>query len=90
MMINPKYAKPILKLANALVETKAVPLTIVTLWDGLQLRFPWTKGDVVCHSGSYGHEYGYVESMGFPWDEGDVSCLSVEDMAQAIYEYWKE
>jgi hypothetical protein len=89
MMINPEYAKPILKLANILVE-KAVPLTIVTLWDGLQLRFSWNHGDVICHTGSLGHEYGYVESMGFPWDKDDVSCLRVEDMAQAIYEYWKE
>lgn len=83
MMINPEYAKPILTLANKLTKS-CVPYTLNVLWDGLQIRFPWNSGDLVCHSGSYGCEQGDLESLGCPWDEDDVTRLSVEDACEAI------
>ncbi len=88
MMINPSYANPILTLANLLTENN-VPHTLNVIWDGLQIRFPWNGGDVVCHSGSYGHDYGYVESMGCPWDRDDVSYLSVEEILDYIVTWYE-
>jgi hypothetical protein len=87
MMINPAYATAILTLANALTEHN-VPHTLNVIWDGLQIRFPWNPGDIICHSGSYGHEYGDVESMGCPWDEGDVSCMNLDDMLEGILRWY--
>lgn len=66
-----------------------VPFSIDCLHDGFQWRFPWCDGDVIIHSGSYGHYIGYLESMNFPWDEDDVSVESINDMAEKIYHYYK-
>lgn len=87
MMINPEYAKPILTLSNQLTECE-IPHTVNVIWDGLQIRFPWNDGDLVCHSGSYGHDYGAVESMGCPWDDEDVSCISIEDALDRICDWY--
>ena len=87
MMINPEYAKPILTLSNSL-NKRNIPHTVNVNWDGLQIRFPWNSGDFICHSGSYGHEFGAVESMGCPWDEDDVTCLTVDDAEKLIAEWW--
>ena len=65
MMINPNYANTILNLSNRLTDYN-IRHTVKVIWDGLQIRFPWNNGDVVCHSGSYGHEEGMVESYCFP------------------------
>lgn len=89
MMINPDYAKPILTLANALTEQK-IPHTLNVIHDGLQIRFPWCKGDFICHNWSYGHESGWVESLGFPWDYDDVSCSSVEEAIANITSLWQK
>ena len=89
MMINPEYAKPILTLSNQLTE-RNIPHTVKVIWDGLQIRFPWNNGDLVCHSGSYGHNYGAVESMGCPWDGEDVSCISIEEALERITEWYAE
>ena len=89
MMINPDYAEPILTIANSLSDL-GIPYTTNIIWDGLQLRFPWCGGDVVCHSGSYGHSSKEVESYCFPWDKDDVSQLEVEEAIQLIaYYYYK-
>ena len=87
MLINPDFAKPILTLANYLAG-RCIPFALNVCWDGLQMRFPWNDGDLICHSGSYGHEYGDVESMGCPWDEFDVTRISVEDAEEEIANWW--
>ena len=87
MMINPEYAKPILEVANNLSEA-SIPFTINVIWDGLQLRFPWCDGDVICHSGSLEHEHGCVETYCFPWDEGDVSVLYTSEAITEIINYF--
>lgn len=89
MMINPEYAKPILELANLCTENK-IPFTLNVIWDGLQMRFPWNGGDIVCHSGSYEHEIGAVESMGCAWDDEDVSWAKVEDMFHNLKIWYAE
>lgn len=89
MMIDPNYANPILDLANGL-SANNIPHTLNVIWDGLQIRFPWNGGDIVCHSGSYGHNYGNVESMGCPWDGEDVSCICVEEAIDRITEWYAE
>lgn len=53
---------------------------------GLQLRFDWCDGDVVCHEGT-SH---MPESMGFPWDDGDVTREDSDMMAQLIIEYYRK
>ena len=75
--INPNYANVILNLSNRFTDY-GIRHTVNVNWDGLQIRFPWTNGDIICHSGSYGHDAGMVESYCFPWDEDDVSCLSAD------------
>ena len=87
MMINPDFANPILTISNALSERR-IPHTLNVIWDGLQIRFPWSNGDLVCHYGSYGHDCGNVESMDCPWDYGDVSCISVEDAINRITKWY--
>ena len=89
MMINSKYATPILTLSNALSE-RNIPHTLNVIWDGLQIRFPWNYGDLVCHSGSYGHDCDNLESMGCPWDDEDVSCICVEEAINLITEWYTE
>lgn len=87
MTINSEYAKNILVIANTLNQY-GVPYTLNTLHDGLQMRFPWNEGDIVCHNGSYGHDRHCVESYCFPWDEGDVSCLTLQDAVIKIVELY--
>ena len=89
MKIDPKYAVPILTLANALSE-RNIPHTINVIWDGLQIRFPWNGGDIVCHSGSYGSAVSDVESMGCPWDDEDVSRINIDDALDRIVEWYLE
>ena len=43
------------------------------LYDGKQIKFNWCDGDVICHCGSYGGNYGLLETMGFKIDDDDVS-----------------
>ena len=89
MMINPKYAKPILALSNLLTEY-GIPHTLNVNWDGLQIRFPWNHGDLICHSGSYEHDKGMLESMACPWDDEDVSTISVDDAFIGICKWYAE
>lgn len=89
MMINPEYAKPILTLSNSF-NKRNIPHTLNVIWDGLQIRFPWNNGDIICHSGSFEHEYGNVESMGCPWDEDNVTCLSIDEADDLVTNWWIE
>ena len=87
MMINPKYAQSILTLVNALIE-HGIPCSINILYDGLQIRFPWNDGDLICHMGSYGSEVGDVESMGCPWDDEDVTRLTLDEAFEKISKWY--
>lgn len=87
MMINPYFANVIFNLANKL-SRRNIPYTIKTCWDGLQIQFPWSNGDLVCHGASYGHAVGAVESMGCPWDEDDVTCLTVNEAFEKIVAWY--
>ena len=93
MPLNTEYVNTILAIANTLSKHN-VPHTIHPLYDGLQMHFPWTKGDIVCHSFSYGHDHRCVESYNFPWDKAleddDVTCLSIEDALIKICELYIE
>lgn len=77
------YANSILTIVEKLDKAE-VPYTLHKWWEGYQLRFPWTDGDVVAHAGSYGSRSGKVESMGFSWDADDVSTWDPEAMAIMI------
>ena len=55
-------------------------------WAGLQLRFGWCDGDVVCHDGTY-HT---PESYQFPWDDGDVTRDTPENIANRIIAYYHD
>ena len=82
-----EYIKLIDKLRELLLESD-VPFVECNIFDGRQLTFPWCDGDVVCHSGSYGSNRGFVESFMFPWDDDDVSVYVPEEMANKIIEYY--
>lgn len=89
MMINPTYATRILDIANALTE-RNIPCTINTCWDGLQIRFPWNNGDIICHNFSLGHDLGAVESYHCPWDddEDEVSSIRPDDAISYITNWY--
>ena len=89
MNINPKFAVVILTLANSL-SARGVPFTINILWDGLQIKFPWNNGDIVCHSGSYGADNGYAESAGCPWDDEDVTMIDIDTALHRIIDWYEE
>lgn len=89
MPMNPEYTAPITTLALMLNE-RNIPYTCVQIWDGLQLRFPWCDGDIVCHSGSYGHSEAHVESYCFPWDNGDCTELTVFEAVELLTDFYAE
>lgn len=82
-----EYVRRIFSVAFELKKA-GVPYTDNKILDGWQLRFPWCKGDIICHFGSYSNNAGCVESMGFPWDEGDCTAHTPEEMAKNIIEYY--
>jgi hypothetical protein len=66
---------------NHLLDEAGIKYTVAPCFDGYQWRFPaFPLGDIICHSGSYHNNEGYVESYGFEWDEGDVTALPPEEM----------
>lgn len=67
-----------------------IPHTVHDCWGGAQIRFPWCKGDVAIHDGTYGHAEDYVESYEFPWDNEDVSMLDPEEALTNIVAYFIE
>lgn len=86
---NPLYAQAILSIICELQKNN-VPYIPRHLYEGWQIRFPWTSGDVACHGSTYGNKSGRVETYQFPWDEGDVSELTPEECAKRIIGYYKE
>lgn len=61
------------KLINLLISAK-IPFEVVELYDTPQVCYPSNSSricDVVCHSGSYGHEQGLLEIMGLNIDTTD-------------------
>lgn len=81
------YAERIITIAAAL-DRAGVPYTIHRIYEGWQLRFPWDKGDIAVHDGTYGAKHDKVESYEFPWDNDGVSVLSVEEAIQKIIIYY--
>lgn len=89
MIIKSIYVQPIIALSSRLEEAE-IPHTTNSLYDGYQIRFPWCKGDIICHSGSYGSSAGHVESYCFPWDEGDVTELTISEAFHNIVDYYNK
>lgn len=63
------YTNQIMAL-DKMLATARIPHNLHRLWDGYQICYPDVEDsaeaicDVVCHSGSYGHENGLLEIMG--------------------------
>ncbi len=87
--MNPIYAQAVLSIIIRLYDAK-VPYIPRAIYDGWQLRFHWTMGDVACHKGTYGSGKGCVETYHFPWDEDDVSVLDPDECAEKIITYYRE
>ena len=87
--IKLEYIIPITTIAQEL-ENYNIPYVCVQLWDGLQLRFPWCDGDIICHSGSFGHEYGNVESYCFYWDNNDCTELEPKKAIDLLIHLYAE
>ena len=77
-----------IKFMEDILAKYGVPFFEKEIYEGYQLRFRWTIGDVAVHNGTYGAAYGKVETYEFPWDEGDVSELWPEEAAMKIVEYY--
>ena len=75
---------------SSILSLLGIPYTVLPIWEGWQLRFPWCIGDVACHDGTYGSASGMVESYEFPWDEGDVSVLTPQEATIKIIAYYNE
>ena len=85
MNFNTTYTK-LICLVSKILFSLGVPHSACPCYDGAQLRFEWAdNADVICHSGSYGHEKLHVETMGFPWDEDDVTELDAYDFIMRVY-----
>ena len=72
----------------ARLDDAKVPNTFHELYEGYQIRFPWSEGDVACHDGTYGANDGMVETYQFPWDEDDVTVLTPAECAERIIELY--
>ena len=92
---NPKYCKPILRLAD-LCSAEGIPFIVRPLFNGLQLVCPdletWEL-DVICHDYSYGRDSGLVEIAGAICENDDYSVegyLDVEEVFKRIKKYYKK
>ena len=83
------YKKIMEDIKNAF-DAYGIPCSINECWEGYQLRFNWTNGDIAIHDGTYCHEKGCVESYEFPWDDGDVSVLTPDEAIEKIKSYYWE
>ena len=72
------------------LSTMGIPYEKRPIYEGWQLLFPWTCGDVAVHDGTYGAKCGMMETYEFPWDEDDVSELTPEEAADRIITYWEQ
>jgi hypothetical protein len=76
-----------------IMRALVVPCQMYPCYEGYMIRFPWCRGDIAMHAGTYGSKDGYVETYQFPWDGDDVTVLTVEEAARkviAYYENWLE
>ena len=84
--VNPVYRIEADKLAKGLLEN-GIEFYYYDCWDGVQICCDgW---DVICHSGSYGHEQGLLEVMGtvarVDDDDDDVEgWLTAEEILQRL------
>ena len=67
-----------------------VPYERNECWDGFQLRFPWSVGDVAINSYTYGASCGRVETFHFPWDDGDVTSMTPMEAVYKIVTYYRK
>ena len=93
---NALYTKEPLRLASMLLA-RNIPHENRACWDGLQVCYPCADAcisDVVCHSGSYGHELGLLEIMGLVNEEevGDSveGYLTAEEVCERWHKHWLE
>jgi len=71
-----------------ILDVLDIPNSFTSCLDGYALRFPWSEGDIVCHSGIPGAENGIVESYRFSWDGDDVTRMTIrEAVVYLILEY---
>lgn len=85
-MKKTNYSTEIRKL-SALLDSINYPYELRTAWDGWQIRAK--NWDVICHSGSYGHEEGLLEAMGIIVDDSSddddvVGYLTASDVFQRV------
>lgn len=77
------------KLINLLIKAK-IPFEVTEMVDTPQVWYPSEDiciCDVICHSGSYGHEKGLLEIMGLTADSDDVEgYLTAEEVFERIQE----
>ena len=92
---NPKYCKPILRLAD-LCSAEGISFVVRPLFNGLQLVCPNLKTwelDVICHDYSYGRDSGLVEIAGVICENDDDSVegyLDIEEVFKRIKKYYKK
>ena len=70
------------------LDAAGVPCTLHAIYNGYQLHFPWCKGDIACHAGTYGAKHSNVESYCFPWDDFDVTELTPTEAIVRIIKYY--
>ena len=66
-----------------------IPYNISPCWrEGYEVTFPWTKGKVTVHDGSYLNGRGFIASHDFPWNEGFPFSCSPQEMGEKVKEYY--
>ena len=66
---------------NRLLKKAGITFECKQLYDGYQWTFPnsaYPDGDAIIHSGSYGHMYGYFETMGIGPEDDCVERTAKE------------
>ena len=97
MELNTKINfKEMSKLYLMLCEAE-IPCEVCHVYDGLQINYPSIENrvcDVICHSGSYGHEHGLLEIMGLVdrKNAGDdvEGWLTAEDIFKRIRKHYEK
>lgn len=77
------YKKAIVTVANKCLAA-GIPFDFHRLYDGWQLTFSWTKGDVACSSMTSCSIFGDVETFEFPWDNRTRESMTIMKPADAF------
>ena len=83
------------KLINLLIGAK-IPFEVAECYGTPQIRYPSANScvcDVICHSGSYGHERGLLEIMGLntdPTDDVEARLTADEVFKRISQDYEKK